>query len=180
MLTLRQSKYHAFWSLVQRQFVRAGCDVSFGSNPHANWVSTWLVPPGVAPSSHLSKSHLAYAFDKTGQLKCEINLQSGYVFNKFVFDFLSSHKISIDTEFGDGLVWRRADDKDRSQIKVYFAGSSIDDNGSWDIYTCWLFMNSAKMRNVFSNRIIETEQQFKGVRQAKSPSAAVTSSTTKR
>lgn len=160
MLTSKQTKYRDFWSLVQQEFVRAGLDVNFGSNPHDNWVSRRLVPSNVLRSSHLSKCHLAYAFDETGMLKCEINLQSEAAYNKYVFDHLFAEREAVERQFGQNIVWRRADDKDRSQIKVYLSDSSIEKNEVWSLFVCWLYLNSAKMKNVFTDRIVRATRQF--------------------
>lgn len=106
-----------------------------------HWMSTGSGISGVSYSFIITKSYVSV---ELGISKKEKNI------NKNIFDYLLDNKESIETSFGNSLIWERQDNNCRSKIFFEMPDVNIFNEETWDEIIEFLTENMIKFEKSFS------------------------------
>lgn len=138
-----------FWHLFIPKF-NAKSSLFSGRNVDLNYYEHWLnTGAGVSGVSYafiITKNYAGVLLDISTRTKEE---------NKMIFDFLYRYKDSINKEFGDNLIWERADDQKTSRIGYRLKGVSIFDKDDWDKMMDFMIISMINLERSLKPYIVE-------------------------
>jgi hypothetical protein len=112
-----------FWTAYLKEINKASQLYQNVSPSKDHWISAGSGISGVTYTSVATGDYIRLELAIWGKSQDE---------NKAVFDALFAKKQSIESTFGNGLVWERLDDKKMSRIKFELPDVSISNEEDWD------------------------------------------------
>ena len=142
----------AFWEQALEALKNSQCDLFDNINPTKDH---WLN----AGSGVRSCPYTLIFGTKEARVELGLNRTSAEE-NKFIFDYLNSHKDSIESAFGDGLEWLRLDEKKASRVQFSkeFQGYERD---SWPEIIDWMITHMIKLEKATKQYLSQANSQIK-------------------
>ncbi|MET0498340.1 MAG: DUF4268 domain-containing protein [Steroidobacteraceae bacterium] len=147
-----------FWRKLLDSMEAEGFDLYSGVSPSRDhWLNA---------GSGVSGAHYALIFGQ-GEARVDFSMSSPSLEqNKAMFDYLHSRKGTIESVFGEQLVWRRMDENKASivQFSKAFEGHEKE---NWPAMIDWLITHMKKLKQAFEPEISNLRQVRNNVKQAR-------------
>ena len=112
-------------------------------------------------ASSVNGAFYGHSFARGNRIRTEVYIDSGDVdLNKNVFDHLQNLRESIESEFGEQLIWERLDNRRASRIGVYREGNIGDRKETLEEISSWAIDRLLQFKRVFGDRLQEAFEQY--------------------